>query len=46
MERMINLNEQIYVLKKVQGTNYVHRVPEERDGEITLYHLRKLSGKK
>ena len=42
---MISLNEQIFFLKKVQGTNYVHRVPEERDGEITLYHLTKLSGK-
>lgn len=45
MERIISLNEQIFLLKKVQGTNYVHRVPEERDGEITFYHLRKLSGK-
>ena len=35
MERMINIDEQILQLKKLHtlyGTNYVHRVPEERDG--------------
>ena len=52
VERMISLNEQILLLKKLHslyGTNYVQRVPEERDGwdkfEITLCHLRKISCK-
>ena len=52
MERTISLDEQILLLKKLltlYGTNYVHRVPEERDGwdkfEITLCHSRKMSCK-
>ena len=52
MERMITLDERISLLKKLHtlyGTNYLHRVPEERDGcdkfEITLCHLRKISCK-
>ena len=35
MERMITLDEQVLLLKKLHtlyGTNYVHRVPEERGG--------------
>ena len=50
MERIITLDERILLLKKLHvlcGTNYVHRVPEERDGwdkfEISLCHLRKIS---
>ena len=49
IERMISLDERILLLKKLQGTNYVHRIPKERDGwdkfEITLCHLRKISCK-